>query len=107
MLEKPETIQKFLAKFTKENKPDTSLLEYPIDILIQSGGNFTVTRFNVKSDTNYLNDETIYVNACGKFRDMNVMASRTLLVNPEDSQKHAYQVANETLDVLIKNLVVG
>lgn len=35
------------------------------------------------------------------------MASRTLLVNPEDNQKKAYQIANEALDVCIKNLIVG
>lgn len=44
---------------------------------------------------------------CGKFKDMNVMASRTLLVNPEESQKKAYTICNEALDVCIKNLSVG
>lgn len=38
---------------------------------------------------------------------MNVMASRTLLVNPEESQKKAYLLANEALDTCIKNLIVG
>ena len=38
---------------------------------------------------------------------MNVMASRTLLVNPKDDQKKAYQIAFEAIDVVIKNLVVG
>lgn len=38
---------------------------------------------------------------------MNVMASRTLLVNPKDDQKKAYQIAFEALDVLAKNLIVG
>jgi nucleosome binding factor SPN SPT16 subunit len=66
-----------------------------------------VNRFNLQSDQNKLNAETIYVNVCGKYRDMNVMVSRTLLVNPEDSQRKAYQLANETLDVLVKNLQVG
>lgn len=35
------------------------------------------------------------------------MASRTLLVNPKDDQKKAYQIAFEALDVLAKNLIVG
>lgn len=107
MLEKPETIAKFLSQFPKEQKPDQALLEYPIAVLIQSGANFTVNRFNVQSDQSKLNAETIYVNVCGKYRDMNVMASRTLLVNPEESQKRAYNIAFETLDVCIKNLIVG
>ena len=35
------------------------------------------------------------------------MASRTLLINPEDDQKKAYNIAFEAIDVLVKNLVVG
>lgn len=38
---------------------------------------------------------------------MNVMASRTLLVNPDDQQKRAYGFALEALDVCIKNLIIG
>ena len=38
---------------------------------------------------------------------MNVMASRTLLVNPKDYQKKAYQIAYEAIDVIAKNLVIG
>ena len=38
---------------------------------------------------------------------MNVMASRTLLVNPDDSQKQTYIIANEAIEILMKNLVVG
>lgn len=85
MAEKPESLGKFLNQFKDGIKPDSSLLEYPIAVLIQSGTNFTVNKFNVQCDTQPLNDETIYVNVCGKYRDMNVMASRTLLVNPDDS----------------------
>jgi nucleosome binding factor SPN SPT16 subunit len=61
----------------------------------------------VHSDENYLTTETIYLNICGKYRDMNVMASRTLLINPDETQKQSYLLANEGLNVLIKNLVVG
>ena len=35
------------------------------------------------------------------------MASRTLLVNAEDNQKAAYMIANEALEVVIKNLQAG
>jgi hypothetical protein len=38
---------------------------------------------------------------------MNAMASRTLLINPDDTLKQTYIIANEALVVLIKNLVVG
>ena len=35
------------------------------------------------------------------------MASRTLLVNPKEEQKKAYNTANEALDALVKSLEVG
>jgi Xaa-Pro aminopeptidase len=38
---------------------------------------------------------------------MNIMASRTFLVNPDDSQKQTYILVNEALDVAIKALVPG
>ena len=88
-------------------KIDSALLEYPLGLLIQSGSTFTPNRLNVQSDQNKLTPETIYLNCCGKYRDMNVMASRTLIVNPDDNQKQTYIIANEALEVLIKNLVVG
>lgn len=84
-----------------------SFLEYPLPVLIQSGENFTLNKFNVPSDGNKLNYETVYINVCGKYKEMVAMASRTLLVNPNDNQKIAYNIANEALDVCIKNLKVG
>jgi len=70
----------------KENpNVNQSFLDYPLSILVQSGENFTLNKFNVQSDSNKLSFETVYINLCGKYKDMNVMASRTLLVNPEDS----------------------
>lgn len=38
---------------------------------------------------------------------MNVMASRTLLVNPNDKQKKAYNIAFEAIEVLSKSLKIG
>ena len=105
MLEKPEHIAKFIGSLPQ--KIDGSLLEYPLGLLIQSGSTFTPNRLNVQSDQNKLTAETIYLNACGKYRDMNVMASRTLLVNPDDTQKQTYIIANEAIEILMKNLVVG
>ena len=54
-------------------------------MLIQSGQTFVLNKFNVQSDANKLNPETLYVNICGKYKDMNAMASRTLIVNPIES----------------------
>lgn len=67
-------------------------------MLIQSGEVFNINKFNIQSDANLLNYETVYINVCAKYKDMNAMASRTLLVNPKEDQKQAYIIANETLD---------
>lgn len=104
MLEDKKKVAKFL---TANPKVVPTFLEYPLAILVQSGDNFTLNKFNVQSDNNKLNPETIYINVCGKYKDMNVMASRTLLVNPKDDQKKAYQIAFDAMDILTKNLIVG
>jgi nucleosome binding factor SPN SPT16 subunit len=80
-LEKEEQLKGFLKK---NEGVKATFLEYPLPVLVQSGESFTLNKFNVQSDTNRLNSETVYINVCGKYKDMNAMASRTLLVNPED-----------------------
>lgn len=64
---------------------------------------------NVSSDDEHLNFENVYINVVGKYKDMHVMASRTLIVNPdkEGNQKRAYGAVFEAIEVLSKNLVVG
>lgn len=103
MVEKSDSFTKFCTK----NNALPELFEYPIPLLIQSGENFQVNKFLVESDQKVLNSETVYINVIGKYRDMNAMASRTLLVNPEEDQKKAYQLAYEAFDVCLKNLVPG
>jgi nucleosome binding factor SPN SPT16 subunit len=66
-----------------------------------------MNKFSIQSDSNKLTYDTIYLNVCAKYKDMNVMASRTLIVNPQDDQKNAYLIANDALDLCIKSLVVG
>ena len=81
VLEKEGALNNFAKKFEGVK---TNFLEYPLPVLIQSGEIFTLNKFNVQSDQNKLNAETVYLNICGKYKDMNAMASRTLLVNPLD-----------------------
>jgi nucleosome binding factor SPN SPT16 subunit len=97
-----------MASFLKKHANlNTSFLEYPIPVLIQSGGNFSTNKFQVESSDSQLVSSAIYINVCAKFSDMCAMASRTLLVNPKDDQKQAYLIANDALDTLIKSLKVG
>lgn len=94
-----------MASFLKTHPGlNTSFLEYPIPVLIQSGSNFALNKFQVESSDEKLVSQAIYINVCAKFSDMCAMASRTLLVNPKDEQKKAYNTANEALEALVKSL---
>jgi nucleosome binding factor SPN SPT16 subunit len=75
-----------MKSFTKAHPGiNTSFLEYPIPVLIQSGNDaFTINRFQTESSNDNLVSQAIYINVCSKFSDMCSMASRTLLVNPKD-----------------------
>lgn len=103
-LEKDDKMKDFLKK---NPGVEPTFLEYSLPILIQSGDNFSLNKFSVQSDNNQLTSETVYINVCGKYKEMSTMASRTFLVNPIEQQKSAYMIANEALDVCIKNLKVG
>ena len=81
MLEDEKKIKKFIS-----SHPGTQIedFDYPLGILVQSGNQFVLNKINLHSDDKALNFETIYLNVLGKYKDMHVMASRTLLVNPQD-----------------------
>jgi nucleosome binding factor SPN SPT16 subunit len=81
MLEDPKKVAKLMKDVPNAQ---VSFMDYPLGVLIQSGENFTLNKFNVQSDSSKLNSEAVYINICGKFKDMHTMASRTLLVNPKD-----------------------
>lgn len=85
----------------------SSFLEYPLPIQIQSGNSLQVNKFEVDSSDDKLNSQAVYINVCGKFCEMSAMASRTLLVDPTAEQKQAYMVAYDALDTLVKSLEVG
>lgn len=75
-----------IRQFTDGRKHlDVNFLEYSLPVLIQSGGNFTVNKFQVDSTDEKLNSKVVYMNLCTKYCDMSSMASRTLLVNPNDA----------------------
>ena len=94
-----------MAKF--KTKCDTQFLDFPLPVLIQSGGDFSINKFQVDSSNEKLQSQAIYINVCGKYADMSAMASRTLIVNPKDEQKAAYILAHEAEELLIKSLKPG
>jgi nucleosome binding factor SPN SPT16 subunit len=85
-----------ISKFSKQH-PGTSddFFEYPLPIMVQSGSNMTIHKFQTDSNADLLNYRGVYINVCGKYCDMNAMASRTLLVDPKQEQKEAYMVAHD------------
>lgn len=104
VIENNDKMESFMQK---HGVTDSQLLEYPLPVLIQSGNQFTVNKFNSECDDQYLNPDVVYINVCGKFTDMQAMASRTLLFNPSDSQKEAYLVAFEAHQHLVQALKPG
>ena len=97
-----------LAPFQqKHGITDSQLLEYPLPVLVQSGDNFTLNKFTVECDDNKVGSEVIYINICGKYTDMQAMASRTLLFNPSKGQKEAYTIAFEAQQYLVSLLAPG
>ena len=97
-LDNDAVISQFLGK---NPGVQTSFLEYPLPIQIQSGNSLAVNKFEVDSSDDKLNSQAVYINVCGKFCEMSAMASRTLLVDPLPEQKQAYMVANDALSTLI------
>ena len=106
MLDNEEKLQQFQNKCDVQ---DTSLLEYPVPVLLQSGDTFTLNKFNVESDNSELQPfgSAIYMNICGRYTDMAAMASRTLIINPSKEQKAAYNLTLEAMQHLLSLLKVG
>lgn len=75
-----------MASFKQAKCPhaDASFLDYSLPVMIQSGGDFSIHKFQVDSSQEKLQSQAIYINVCGKYCDMSAMASRTLIVNPKD-----------------------
>lgn len=98
-----------MASFKQQKAPtaDVSFLDYPLPVLVQSGGDFSIHKFQVDSSQEKLQSQAIYINVCGKYCDMSAMASRTLIVNPKDEQKAAYILAYESEELLINSLKTG
>ena len=86
-LENDDVMRQFTSKHPGCN---SSFLDYPLPVMIQSGGEFNVHKFQIDSNNEKLQSQAIYINTCGKYCDISAMASRTLIVNPKDEQKAAY-----------------
>ena len=97
-----------ISKFSRQY-PGTSedFFEYPLPIMVQSGSNMTIHKFQSDSNSDLLNYRGVYINVCGKYCDMNAMASRTLLVDPKQEQKDAYMIAHDAQELLIARLKAG
>lgn len=76
---------KMASFLNKHEIKDSQLLEYSLPILIQSGGNYNVNKFSNESLDSFIESDVIYLNVCGKYNEMQGMASRTLLFNPTDA----------------------
>lgn len=98
LLDNPDKLAPFMNKYGIEND---QLFEYPLPVMVQSGDQYSINKFNVECDDKYIGSEVIYANVCGKYLEMLSMASRTLLFNPTKKQQDAYQLAFDTQNHLI------
>mmetsp|Transcript_1813 Transcript_1813/g.2416 ORF Transcript_1813/g.2416 Transcript_1813/m.2416 type:complete len:183 (-) Transcript_1813:2052-2600(-) len=107
--EKPEKIEQFNQKTGCNVDPEGNSLEFPLPVLVQSGKKFNLNKINMESDSSQLQPmgDAIYMNVCGKYLDMHVMASRVLIINPSDEVKEAYGVAFEAQQHLISLMKPG
>jgi nucleosome binding factor SPN SPT16 subunit len=101
VLEDPKTLKKFIGE-----KMDSQFLENPDKIVIQSGGNFDLW-FNASPDTNKLSADTILITVPMKYKDLCCLTSRTLMIDPDEKQKQAYQALHEAYAQTLKALIVG
>ena len=104
LLDDEAALKKFAAKFPGA---DAQYLDFPLPVMVQSGGDFSTSKFQLDSNANKLQSQAIYINCCGKYGDMATMASRTLIVNPKEEQKQAYLLCHEAHELLINSLKVG
>lgn len=90
---------------------DSQLLDYAQPVLLQSGDEFTLNKFDVESNNSKMKlsgqGQVFYMNVCTKYSDMHAMASRTMIINPLDSQKAAYTAAYDAQKYLISQLTIG
>lgn len=51
--------------------------------------------------------DTIIISVCGKYKDFCANQSRTLIIDPIDEQKQAYEFLNKVFDNLVSQLKIG
>ena len=70
-----------------------------------------MNKFDVESNNSKMKlsgqGQVFYMNVCTKYSDMHAMASRTMIINPLDSQKAAYTAAYDAQKYLISQLTIG
>lgn len=113
--EKKVTHQKLSANLNTKITQDASrLLEnYNKDLvdtsyvpIFQSGGNYNL-KFSATSDDNNIHFGTIISFISIRYHRYCSNVSRTLMINPSDTQKKNYEFLLEVLDELMRNLTEG
>jgi nucleosome binding factor SPN SPT16 subunit len=72
-----------LAKFSKQNSDvDTTQIELPLPIKIQSGGSYSFDLTD-SSNSDEVKDDTITISAGAEYQVQTTAAVRTILINPD------------------------
>ena len=83
-------------------KIDNSYMEIGFPIWIQSGAKIDLS-LEASSNNSILSSDTIIINVATKYKDLYAFNSRTLIIDPDESQKKAYQALYE----LHQNVLTG
>ena len=74
-------MEAFIKKKLAGKEMDRNLLEFGFPTNVQSGGNYNLKMGSAPTAT-VLQSDTILLSVCGKYKDLNCVCSRTLLIGP-------------------------
>jgi nucleosome binding factor SPN SPT16 subunit len=77
-------------------KLDESCLEFAFPVNIQSGGQYNL-KIEAVNSSQKISADTVILTVCSKYKDITCNVSRTLLINPVNEQKEAYEFLTQLL----------
>ena len=98
----------FLEKLTPSMKQglDEGCLEFSFPVNIQSGGQYNL-KLEAPNTSQKLSSDTVILTVCSRYKDLSCNISRSLLINPVNEQKEAYEFLIKVFQHIIDHLKVG
>ena len=84
-----------------------SFMSIPTPVLIQSGSTIEPSKIAIETKSQRLDQNTIVMNLCAKYKEICSMVARTILVNPTATQKQAYNSCLAAMEAAVGALRPG